>query len=329
MQLMPQVPSFEKIFVTGGTGFIGRHLLQALVDQGHSPTAIVRRIEHVEELPEVLRKGVRWIELDLLDEASVERIIEAERPTIVFHLAGTRRVGNEADGTASLCHELNVEATRHVIAVSNQAGAERIVIVGSAEEFGSQPGPFNESTPLKPDSIYGKSKAEATRLALAMHEKENCPVVIVRLFTVYGPNQPRGMFVSDAIEAAVYSDSFSMSEGTQKRDLVFVEDAVRGIIAAGSTPGIEGMAFNFGSGTPVRLRDVAEMIWRISESQASLLIGDRVRAADDMQVTWADTSLARQYLDWEPVVDLEKGLRMTIDWAQERESQDETKFVTR
>jgi nucleoside-diphosphate-sugar epimerase len=71
------------------------------------------------------------------------------------------------------------------------------------------------------------------------------------------------------------------------------------------------------------------MIWRISESQASLLIGDRVRAADDMQVTWADTSLARQYLDWKPVVDLEKGLRMTIEWAQERESQDETRFVTR
>lgn len=325
---MPQVPSFEKIFVTGGTGFIGRHLLQALVDEGHSPTAIVRRVEHVEELPEALQKGVRWIELDLLDEGSVARIIDAERPTIVFHLAGTRRLGSETDGAASFCHELNVDATRHLLVASNRAGAERIVIAGSAEEFGSQPGPFDETTPLKPVSVYGKSKAEATHLALAMHQQENCPVVIVRLFTVYGPNQPRGMFVSDAIEAAVNSESFSMSEGTQKRDLVFVEDAVRAMIAAGSTPGIEGMAFNCGSGTPVQLRDIAQTIWRISESQAALLIGDRIRAADDMQVTWADTTLARKYLDWKPCVDLEKGLRITIEWAQERESQAETSFVT-
>lgn len=317
MYPMLQAPSFEKIVVTGGIGFIGQHLLDALVKGGYCPTAITRRLEQINDVPAPLRERVRWIELDLLDQESVSRFIEAEKPSVLFHLAGTRGTGNESGNVASICQKLNVDATVHLLKAANDVGAERIVIAGSAEEYGNQSAPFDETSPLDPVSVYGQSKAEASRLALELHERENCPVVIVRLFTVYGPAQPRGMFVSDAVAAAVNSESFPMSEGTQERDLVYVDDVVTALIAAGRKQGIEGRVFNLGSGRPVRLRDVAEMIWRISETGAALLIGTRVRADDDMQVTWAKISLALEYLGWEPHVSLEDGLRRTIHWAKE------------
>lgn len=313
---MSQTPSFEKIVVTGGTGFIGQHLLDALVHSGYNPTAIVRRLEQINDVPAPLREHVRWIELDLLDQESVSGFIETEKPSVLFHLAGTRGADVEGGNAASLCQELNVNATVHLLEAANRAGTQRIVIAGSAEEYGNQSGPFDETSPLKPVSVYGKSKAEASRLALEMHERGKCPVVIVRLFTVYGPCQPPGMFVSDAIESAVNNASFSMSEGTQQRDLVFVDDIVTALIACARTPGIEGKVFNLGSGRPIRLLDLAHMIWSVSNSSASLNVGVRARKNDEMQVTWADSSLARQYLGWSPRVDLETGLRAMIDWAR-------------
>jgi UDP-glucose 4-epimerase len=312
---MPHAPSFERVVVTGATGFIGRHLLEELVAAGHCPIAVARRLEHADGFSLASSENVRWVELDLLDHDAVREFLKAVQPTVIFHLAGTKGVGNNERKAAETCRELNVDATRNLLEVSTRAGAERIVIIGSAEEYGNQPAPFDESLSLKPTSPYGKSKAEATRLALDLHKGIKCPVVILRLFTVYGPYQSAGMFVSDAIESAVNNVSFSMSEGTQERDLVFIEDVTRALMAAAGTPGIEGSVFNVGSGRSIRLIELARMIWKISSSSASLNVGVRARRDDDMQVTRADSSLARQCLGWSPKVDLETGLRATIEWA--------------
>jgi nucleoside-diphosphate-sugar epimerase len=188
--------------------------------------------------------------------------------------------------------------------------------MGSAEEYGKQEGPFKETAVLQPVSAYGISKAEATRLALGLYASENCPVVIARLFTVYGPHQSRSMFISDAVNAAVRGEPFAMSEGIQQRDLVFVNDIVTAIIACAREPEIEGRIINFGSGNPVRLRDLVEMIWRISRSSAPLMVGQRVRRNDDMDVTWADSSLAEELLSWRSSTDLETGLTATVEWAR-------------
>lgn len=324
---MPHAPSFERIVVTGGTGFIGQHLLRALVNDGYHPVAIARRMGQIGGLPGVLKEQVRWIELDLLNREDIRYFIGEERPSVLFHLAGTRGVVDQQGNPTSTCSELNVDATLHLLEVVNHAGADRIITIGSAEEYGNQTGPFDEARELQPVSAYGISKAEATRLALAMHELVNCPVVIARLFTVYGPYQPRGMFVSDAINAAVNSTSFSMSKGAQLRDLVFVDDIVAGLIACARTPGVEGKVFNFGGGEPISLRDLAQMIWRISKSSAQLVVGDRPRRDDDMDVTWADVSRARESLGWQPLVDLEHGLQTSIEWARANGSQFESKFV--
>jgi Nucleoside-diphosphate-sugar epimerases len=306
----------EKILVTGGTGFIGVHLLRALCASGSRPAALTRKRERVAKLAADVREQVRWQELDVRDGEAVQNFIQAERPDVIFHLAGTRGKGN-GEESARLCAELNVRASANVLEAAKSAGVRRVILIGSADEYGRQAGPLKESLDLQPASVYGNSKAEATRLALEMFEEEAVPVVILRPFTVYGPQQPREMFVAEAIECAVNGMPFKMSEGTQKRDLIFVDDVVRALLAAASAHQVEGKVINIGSGRAESLGDVAHLIWKISESRAPLLIGARQASEQETHDTWADITQARQLLDWEPRVSLEEGLRAAIDWQIE------------
>jgi nucleoside-diphosphate-sugar epimerase len=324
MKHVPHASSSEKILVTGGAGFIGQHLLRALVAAGHHPTALTRDAGKVEKLSPDLRAQVRWVALDLSDGAAVRDLINAERPATLFHLAGTRGVGHEA-GAAALCEEINVRATLDLLRSTKGAGVERVVMTGSADEYGRRAGQLRESQPLQPVSAYGISKAKATRLARALYETENCPVVILRPFTVYGQQQPRGMFVAEAIECAVGGQPFRMSEGLQRRDLVYVSDVVRALMLAASAPEIEGEVINIGSGHALRLLDVARLIWKLSESSAPLLVGERPATPFETHDTWADITLAGQLLDWKPRTSLEDGLRATIEWAREVKKSEEQK----
>jgi nucleoside-diphosphate-sugar epimerase len=124
------------------------------------------------------------------------------------------------------------------------------------------------------------------------------------------------MFIAQAVEAVVRNLPFRMSHGEQRRDLLYVDDLVCGLIAAATVPGIEGRIINLGSGQPVRLRDVAKRIWQLVDSSAPLLIGARSATMEQLHDTWADISLARELLDWEPQIDLDNGLRETIHWAR-------------
>ncbi len=313
---MPHAPSQdEKILITGGTGFIGRHLLGALCAQGYQPAALTRKLERVESLPAFERQQVRWIEIDVTDRSAVFNLIQSEKPAVIYHLAGTRGTG-EAVRAKQECAELNVRATASLLEATKGTGVRRVVITGSADEYGNQAGPLKESFPVQPLSAYGLSKAEATRQALEMFERDGVPVVILRPFTVYGPRQPRRMFVAAAIECAVNGLQFEMSEGTQRRDLIFVDDVVRALLAASGAPEIEGRVINLGSGKAVRLRDVAQLIWQLSDTRAPLDIGARPASAGEMQDTWADITLAHQLLDWQPRVSLEEGLCRTIEWQR-------------
>lgn len=315
---MPDAPSFEKILVTGGNGFLGQRLTRALVEMGHRPLILTRASGKGDAL-DSLKDHVRRVRLNLLDAEAVRDFLLAERPSMIFHLAGARR-SVEGESAAVACAEMNVYATVRLLDEARRAGVGRAIIMGSADEYGDQQGPLHEGLPLRPASAYAISKAAATSFAQAMRALDDCPVVVLRPFSVYGPRQPNYMFVAEAIACAVGGLPFRMTHGTQQRDLVYVDDVVRALIAAARVPGIEGEVINIGSGRPLPLRDVANLIWRLSETQAPLLLGARPAPAEETHDTWADISLARRLLDWEPQVELEDGLRATIQWAREKES---------
>jgi nucleoside-diphosphate-sugar epimerase len=305
----------EKIAVTGPTGFIGSHLVKALVEIGCRPTLLARAPRH-DRLDPAAGK-LRWVKMDITDRDSVDRVISQEPPDVIFHLAGTRGRHQTADAFQD-CTEVNILGTVRLLAAATRAGVGRVVLLGSADEYGNQPGPLSENLNLQPKSPYAISVAAATRLAQAMFAKEGCPVVVLRPFTVYGPGQPSDMFVAEAIECAVEGTTFRMTEGKQRRDLVFVADLIRAIISAAQSPDLAGRVINVGSGECHKLCDVANLIWALTSSNAPLLIGARQAESAELHDTWADISLARELLGWTPRVNLETGLAVTIEWNRQR-----------
>ena len=313
---MPNLLSLEPVAVTGATGFIASHLVPQLVAAGCQPILLSRSWNETVHFA-ALREHVRWLEMDFSKRDSFQQILQKERPATLFHLAGVRGRSDDRD-KAVRCDEINFSATVSVLEAAMLAGVRRIVIMGSSEEYGNQSGPLHEGLSLRPATPYGVSKAKATSRALEMHSRDGCPVVVLRPFSVYGPAQPSDMFVAEAVDCAVGSLPFKMSHGEQKRDLVFVADVVRGLINAAYAPEIEGQVINLGTGKTHRLRDVAERIWKMTETQAPLLIGARYAEPEKLYDTWADISLARRLLGWEPMIDLDTGLRQTIGWARKQ-----------
>jgi UDP-glucose 4-epimerase len=304
----------QTVAVTGATGFIGRHLIAALLADGVRPVVLARSQAQPEELP-WSDERVLWVRVDLDDGAAVRQVLENHQPEVLFHLAGTR--GREGEASAALAvADVNVHAAVHVLDAATKAGVARIVAVGSAEEYGPQPVPYHEGLPWRATSPYGISKAAATGLALAMHAEDGTPVVVLRPFTVYGPGQPDHMFIAQAVTAAVTEEPFEMSHGEQRRDLIYVEDVVRAFIAASRAPGVEGRVINVGTGAAHRLRDVAELIWEITGTSAPLQIGKRQVASDQFQDTWADITLAQRLLDWSPSFALPSGIEATVEAAR-------------
>lgn len=296
------------MLITGGGGFLGSHLTRALLQRGERPLLVSRRAD-LGLLPTDLRDGVRGEAADLCDAGQVESLFQRERPTTVFHLAGAR--GRDA-AAAVRCAEVNITATLRVLEAAGRHGATRIVMTGSAEEYGAQSGVLSESLPTRPASVYGITKAAGTALALALAE-QGCPVTVLRPFTVYGPGQPDEMFLAAALKAAVEGRAFQMTEGRQRRDLVYVTDVVEALLAAAETDAAVGRVVNIGSGEGRPLCEVARLVWRLSGALGPLEIGARPAAAHELFDTCADITLARELLGWRPKVGLEEGLRRTLE----------------
>ena len=288
------VPPLERILVTGGTGFIGRYLVELLVSKGFRPLV-------TNNDPSFRREtfsDVDVVELDITAAAETDRLIRSYKPQIVIHLAG---ITGSNDPTGTACDAVNFKATVDLLKTVDRVGVERVIMIGTAAEYGDQPVPFREDMPVRPVSPYAVSKAKANQFALDMHAANGFPVTILRIFSAYGFGQPDKMFLSQLIRHALLKQRFTMSDGYQKRDFVHAGDVAAAIAAAMTAKKAIGRVINIGSGHGVMLRDLARTVWSMCGGGDELLdIGSRGKSGDDNFDTEADITLAGQVLDWQP-----------------------------
>ena len=307
----------ENIIVTGGSGFIGRYVLDRLISGGVKPFVLTRNLKA--DFFKLYESRVKIIEADILDKVKLKAVFQKIQPTEIIHLAGCAGKKNSAPDDFE---KVNYQAAATILDLALETGVKKIIITGTADEYGFQPPPHTEAAAVQPVSNYAISKNKAVEYALKLFNKHHLPVVILRPYTIYGIGQPDSMFVSQAVEHAVENKPFEMSEGKQKRDLLFVEDFADAIMKALPANNIEGEIFNVGSGKAIELRKLAEKIWRMAGADPRFLkIGARQTAKNELHDTEADISKINAALDWEPKITLDNGLSYLVENKKQKSNE--------
>ncbi len=291
------------VLLTGATGFIGARLTQSLLAAGAEVAALTLPAE-ADRLP----SQVHCFPGDVCDEAAVLQAVQAFRPLMIIHLAA---IGVTRPNLPFVeAFRVNVGGTINLLnAAGHVGGAQRIVAAGTSYEHGAR----RNGEGLDPFNAYSASKVAAWACARAAYNAWNAPIVWLRPFQVYGPGQRDAALIPAAIRAALGGADFPMTAGEQQRDFIFVDDVVRGFLAALVAPGIEGHALDLGAGSLHRVRDVVAQIWRLAGARGKMRVGDLPYRPGEVPVIRADADHARQLLGWQAQVPLETGLLRTIE----------------
>ena len=306
--------------VTGGAGFIGSHLADALVERGDE-VLIVDDLSSGkrENVARALDAGARLEELDISDGSAMLALGEQFKPEAVFHLAAQIDV-RKSVADPGFDARLNVVGTVNALELAARAGAGRFVftstggaIYGEGEDRVDEM-PFAESARCEPDSAYGQSKLAAEGYLQLYGRLRELPTVAVRLGNVYGPRQDPA---TEAGVVAIFCELAAdggkptvFGTGEQTRDYIYVGDVVSGILAAEAGSGAG--PYNIGTGTETSVLLLAEVIGMLSgrddfEPQAA------PRREGEVERTALDPSLSKQDLGWSAEHELERGIELTLE----------------
>ena len=295
--------------VTGGSGFVGRHLLGHLQACGDTVVAVDRAA------PEPV---------DIVSASSLLRAVERSAPDVVYHLAASSHVGDSWNDVDALMR-VNVEGTRNVLDACTAVDTVRaVVVIGSAEEYGavSTTMPIREDTPLEPITPYGVSKARAEALAVDAFEHSSLPVVLVRAFNHTGPGQS-DRFLVPGLAARVARaereghDSIDVGNLDTVRDITDVRDIVRAyrLLARHGQP---GTAYNVCSGRGIQVADLARALLALANCPLELRVDPSLVRAVDVPTLVGDPTLIAEVTGWVPELTLERTLLDVLHEARSR-----------
>jgi UDP-glucose 4-epimerase len=246
--------------------------------------------------------------LDVADPGAVARLVDEVRPEVIYHLAGVV-VGARDLSLVRATVDANLLGTINVLDAASKVGTGRVVVLGSLLQH-----PDDSDSLAAPASPYEASKWAATMYARMYHSLGGVDAVIVRPSMVYGGGYTtHEKVVSYVIRTLLRGERPRLSSGRWEIDWLFLDDAVDGLIAAGTVQGVGGMTVDLGSGQVASVREVVERICRLMATDIKPDFGavaDRPREA----IRWADTQRTKQLLGWEARTDLDDGLRRTIEW---------------
>jgi nucleoside-diphosphate-sugar epimerase len=316
-----------KVLVTGATGFVGGHLVKRLINDGHSVRALVRRGRDL--------KGFNGrVEIVYGDITDPHSLGDATRDIdMVYHSAALVR---EAGVPDSLFWKINVEGTRNLLEASHKHGIKRFIHISTCGVHGDvRNPPATEDSPFNPEDIYQKTKIESERLVMDFRRK-GLPAVIIRPAGIYGPGDTRLLKLFKLIKGRKF---IMVGDGKTLFHLVYIDDLIDALILAGQVPDAEGEAFLIAGERYLSLNELTKIIadfFGVLQRKIHLPVLPIRLLAIAMEFTFKplriepplfrrrvdfftknrafDISKAKRILGYRPGVDIEEGVRLTVDW---------------
>jgi UDP-glucuronate 4-epimerase len=317
--------SLPRVLLTGGAGFIGSHLAEALLNRGYQ-LSIIDNLDNFYEpsrkkdnLAQVRRVGeFRFFELDICDFGRLREAVRSAQPDIVIHLAARAGVRPSIE-QPSLYESVNVAGTVNLLELARELRIKRLIFGSSSSVYGATNRvPFSEDDPvLHPISPYAATKLAGELMAYTYASLYGISVVCLRFFTVYGPRQRPDLAIhkfTALMEAGkpipVYGD------GSMGRDYTYVDDIVAGVLASLEyrfpSAGVPFDVFNLGNSHPVKL---AELIEYLEAATGRAAIRDfKPFQPGDVPLTWANVEKSSRLLGYRPQIRIEDGLQKFVAW---------------
>ena len=307
----------KRVLVTGGAGFIGSHLVRALVERGDE-VSIVDNFDpfYPERLKRrALHPQARLLESDIRDQDAMHRAFGEVKPDVVVHLAALAGVRPSLERPAAYM-DVNVRGTASVLEAARKAGTARFVLGSSSSVYGAHAqAPFRETARIdSPESPYAASKVASEVLARTFHNLYGVEVASLRFFTVYGPRQRPDLAIHKFSRRMLAGQPLPFyGDGSSRRDYTWVDDIIAGVLRACDVP-LQFDVLNLGGAQTTSL---AELVTLLEEALGVRAVLERQPAQPgDVPLTSADVSHAGEVLGYAPRTPIRAGLRQFAQWLR-------------
>jgi NAD dependent epimerase/dehydratase len=313
----------KKVLVTGAGGFIGSHLAERLVRDGHQVRALVRyngRDDRgsLSDLPAEIQAAIEVERGDLKDPGAVRRAVAGQE--WIFHLGALIAIPYSYHNPYDVV-QTNVLGTAHVLdACRASETVSRVVLTSTSEVYGTaQTVPIDERHPLQGQSPYSATKIGADALGESYFRAFGLPVTILRPFNTFGPRQSARAIIPTIISQALARPTIRLGRLDPRRDLTFVKDTVAGFVAIAGCDEALGRAVNIGRGEDISIGELVATIGR-RMGRTITVESDQERhrpAASEVERLLAGIALAQNLWGWKPKYSLDEGLDETITWVKD------------